>query len=76
MMPTTHDTSLVPSRIEHAALELALVVTLAVASVSVIAISLGNPELMASVAFLGVVITLLALALQSRLSPPARLTST
>jgi len=69
MIPTTSDTSVVSSRIEHAALELTLAVVLAVATASVVTLSLGDPELMASVAVIGVAVTLLALTLQSRLSP-------
>lgn len=51
--------------VRQASLELAVAAALALAAASFVALSLGDPELLAAVAAAGVAVTLLALALYS-----------
>lgn len=60
-----HDTTVVPSTIEDVLAEFAITATLLVISASVLAVGLGDPELLALVAAAGVVVLLGTRALLS-----------
>jgi len=66
---TEFDPAAVQSRTDHAAAEFALVAALLVTSASFVAMSLGDPELMAFVALAGVLVLAVGLVALSRGRP-------